>query len=181
LPAIITDLGAWSLHPEFPFVEGQPSRLVSGSTPSQVARFEAEQTGRWLTKGEGLIRARQTAWTNRLAVRGAVRRRCHGEAVLRRSFDEARGEERERDRHGNMTRALHRSRRAICSTLRVGVISSSLSQRRPRAIAPTRAARRSSFIGRALAILLESRICLGFFDGGFDQGMKIVAASPITS
>src|SRR5216684_9382615 len=70
-------------------------------------------------------------------------------------------------------RTLHFWRVAICSTLVAEPETISSSQRRPRAIAVTRRARRSIRVGRTSFRGTPSgmRICRDFLDGGFCQGI----------
>ena len=88
-----------------------------------------------------------------------------------RGFDEIRCKERERDGHIDLTHATFFSI-AICSTLVTEPETISSSQRRPRAIALTRRARRSIRVGRtSFRDASGMRICRDFLDGGFCQGI----------
>ena len=76
-------------------------------------------------------------------------------------------------------RTLHFWRVAICSMLAAEPETISSSQRRPRAIALTRRARRSMRVGRTSfrGTPTGMRICRDFLDGGFCQGIDSNTAS----
>src|SRR6266478_5777936 len=95
-----------------------------------------------------------------------------GQTTFDRGFDEVRREERERDRHIDLTH-LHFWRVAICSMLVAEPEMISSSHRRPRAIALIRRARRSMRVGRTSFRGMPSgmRICRDLLDGGFCQGI----------
>jgi hypothetical protein len=83
-------------------------------------------------------------------------------------------------------RTLHFSRVAICSTSVIDPDRISSSQRRPRAMALTRRARRSIRVGRTslLGTPCGSRICLALLDGGFCHGIDkegVPAPSDVSS
>lgn len=93
-----------------------------------------------------------------------------GQATLNRGSDEIRREERERDGHVNLANAAFF---AGGDLFKFGDFSS---QRRPRAIALTKRARRSIRVGRTSfrETPFGTRICLDLLDGGFFHGTENV-------